>query len=107
MTYDPGRNHHAGHTVPPDGPASDWYALEAAHVGQPDLPTYGRAFEVRFSGAPSTVTLVVVPMRAETEAQRTIVVTGNEIVPRAIRAVVSINGGTAIPPGVTIDIFTR
>lgn len=107
MSYDPSRDAFPGHTVPPDGPASDWYPLEAPHVGQPDLPAYGRAFEVRFSGAPSTLTLVVVPMRADTEAPRTIIVTANEIVPRAIRAVLSINGGSAIPAGVTIDIITR
>lgn len=89
--------------------ARNWYTLEANDIGEKELPRgYGRALRVRMSSAASVpLTLVVVPVGEANDAvTRTLLVDYSEYLPMSVRRIVSVNGGTAIPSGVAIDVVT-
>jgi len=109
MTYDRTKEPTVNENTRSGGSARNWYALQAGDIGTKELPKYARAFDVRLgSGAPSAVTLLVVPIgEMDDAATRTIVVSASETFARAIRRIVSINGAATIPAGVAIDLITE
>lgn len=109
MTYDPNRMGIPGGGFNA-GPANNWYTLQNADIGAAELPKYGRALLITVGPAVALpLAIVVVPLAEPDDAQtRTITIydSGDQVIPRAVRRIVSIAGGATVPAGVQIDVVT-
>jgi len=106
MPYDAQRDPYAFTSGSLISVARNWYLLTNAMIGAQELPLYGRAMRVRnMTGAP--LVLVVVPIsEPDDAATQTITVDQTEMLPFAVRRIVSINGGTTIPALTGVQVVT-
>ena len=105
---DPNPQRMSGFSASTHGPARNWYALTADHIGAKELPRYARCIGLRlapaFSGA---LTLVVVPISEKDDAStRTLIFDSTNIYTYSVRRIVTVNGGTTIPANVSLDLIT-
>lgn len=109
MTYDRSKDPTGTANANGSGAARNWYNLQASQIGAKELPAYGRSLRVRMGSAASVpLTMVVVPIdEADDATTQTLIVDKTEYVPYGVRRIVSINGGTALPSGISIDVITK
>lgn len=104
LTRDPFSSHASGLGAP----ARKFYSLTNAMIGSVELPEYARALRVRMgSSAPAPVVLIVVPIAEDNDASTvTLTVDATELLPFGVRRILSVNGGSTIPSGVSVDLIT-